>query len=101
MDVVQKIDELMKEHNWSSYKLSAKSGLSTSTLSNLHTRNTTPSIPTLEAICKAFGITLSQFFQDETSTVHLNDEQLEFFNKWVTLTKEQKKILNDIIKEFK
>lgn len=101
MDVIKRIDELMKERNWSDYKLSIKSGLSSSTIANIHRRNTVPSIPTLEAICDAFGITLAQFFEDETSTVSLNEEQMEFFNSWLHLTKEQKNLLQDLIKEFK
>lgn len=63
MDVNGRIRQLMKERSWSEYRLAKMSGLSASTLSNLFTRNTTPSIGTLEAICKGFGITLGQFLQ--------------------------------------
>ena len=83
IDPIKKIDDLMKEHNWSDYKLSVESGLSTSTIANIHRRNTIPSIPTLEAICSAFGITLSQFFQEDGRFVELSDEQLVFFKKMV------------------
>ncbi len=102
MDVIKRIDELMQERNWTDYKLSIESGLSSSTIANMHRRNTTPSIATLETICSAFGITLSQFFTDSDSNyVHLNDEQLDFFNRWMTLTTAQKQIVYELIKEFK
>ena len=101
MDVIKRIDFLMKERNWSDYKLAAESGLSSSTIANIHRRNTVPSIATLDAICSAFGITLAQFFTEETSTVQLNKEQQNLFNIWVTLTEHQKQIIYSLIKELK
>jgi len=103
MDVIKRIDTLMEERQWSDYRLSLESGLSSSTIANIHRRNTVPSIITLEAICDAFGITMAQFFS-ETEThahVHLSDEQREMFDDWISLTREQKDILAATIKEFK
>jgi transcriptional regulator with XRE-family HTH domain len=101
MDVIKRIDMLMKERNWSDYKLSVKSGLSSSTIANIHRRHTVPSIPTLEAICDAFGITLSQFFNENYSSVELNEEQQEMFRAWLSLTENQKKIISSLINELK
>ena len=101
MDVIQRIDTLMKERNWSDYKLSAQSGLSSSTIANIHRRNTIPSISTLESICSAFGITLAQFFMEDGCTVQLNSEQWELFNRWVSLTDNQKELIYRLIKEMK
>lgn len=56
-------------------------------------RNNDPSIGTLEDICGAFGITLSQFFANEGELVALNNEQVEMLEKWSTLTSEQKNAL--------
>lgn len=102
MDAIKRIDQLMAERNWTDYRLSMESGLSSSTIANIHRRNTIPSIATLEAICHAFGISLSQFFADENNNiVQLNDEQFAFFKKWTTLTNAQKEILYELINEFK
>ncbi|MGE9940510.1 helix-turn-helix domain-containing protein [Bariatricus sp. SGI.161] len=101
MDVIKRIDELMKERQWSDYKLAIESGLSSSTIANIHRRNTVPSISTLEAICSAFGITLAQFFSENTLNVQLNTEQIELFNLWICLTENQKLIIYDLIKEMK
>lgn len=101
MDVIKRIDELMKERNWSNYKLSVESGLSTSTLANIHRRNTTPSIATLESICSAFGITLAQFFTEDSYTVQLNSEQRDLFHRWVSLTDNQKELIYKLIQEMK
>ena len=101
MDVIGRIDSLMADRNWSDYRLSLESGLSASTIANIHRRNTLPSIPTLEAICNAFGITLSQFFAEDLNIVQLNKEQKEFYNKWISLSNHQKEILDELIKEMK
>lgn len=101
MDVIKKIDELMKERGWSDYKLAIKSGISSSTIANMHRRNTVPSISTLESICSAFGITLSQFFSDDEFTVQLTSEQLDLFNRWIYLTENQKQLIYELIKEMK
>lgn len=101
MDVIKRIDNLMKERQWSDYKLALESGLSTSTIANIHRRNTIPSITTLEAICSAFGITLAQFFSDDDSKVKLNEEQKELFNCWLGLSNHQKQLIYDLIKEMR
>lgn len=100
MDINEKIKQLMKERNWTEYRLAKESGLSQSTISNLFKRNTVPSITTLEYICKGIGITLAQFFS-EGNMVELNDEQQELFRLWVYLTAEQKKLIIGIIKNMK
>lgn len=101
MDVIKRIDQLMQERGWTDYRLSVASGLSTSTIANIHRRNTLPSIPTLEAICNAFGISLAQFFTEDTYSVQLSREQMDFFNRWLSLTDTQKKIFEDLISEMK
>ena len=101
MDVIQRIDDIMKERGWSYYKLLIESGLSSSTITNIYRRNTVPSITTLEAICNAFGITLSQFFAEEEDFVQLSPEQKEMFDNWLCLSENQKKIVAEIIEEFK
>lgn len=101
MDVIQRINNLMQERNWSSYRLAVESGLSSSTIANIFRRNTVPSIVTLEAICTALGISMSQFFADSNQLVELSPEQLEFFNIWLNLTKHQKELLYDLAKEMK
>jgi transcriptional regulator with XRE-family HTH domain len=100
MDTNERIRQLIDERQWSEYRLAKESGLSQSTITNLFKRNTVPSIATLESICKGFGITLSQFFC-EGNMIELSVEQKKLFDKWVTLTKEQKRILFDLIENMK
>ena len=83
MDIQKKIKEMMKERGWTDYRLCKESGLSASTIANMFNRNNLPTIPTLEAICMAFGITMSQFFS-ESEMLSLTEEQrkllLKFFD---------------------
>lgn len=101
MDVIKRITELTEARGWSHYKLASKSGLSMSTIANIYRRNTVPSLTTLETICNAFGITLSQFFAEDINAVPLTPEQKEFFDMWSNLTPSQKELIQNIIKEFK
>ena len=100
MDAKARIRQLLQERNWTEYRLSKESGLAQSTIANIFKRNTEPTIPTLEAICNGFGITLGQFFS-AGSTVELLPEQKELFDQWVTLSAEQKKVLLDLIRNMK
>jgi transcriptional regulator with XRE-family HTH domain len=95
-----RIQQLMDERDWTEYRLAKESKLSQSTIANLFKRNTTPSVTTLEAICGGFGITLAQFFS-EGNIVELSDEQKELFDRWVSLTAEQKQLLFELIRQLK
>lgn len=100
MDAKARIKELMAERNWSEYRLAIASGLSQSTVANIFNRNTTPSVATLESICAGFGITLAQFFA-EGDMVELTEEQKDMFSAWSSLSKDQKEVLNQLIRVMK
>ncbi len=97
MDTLSRLRQLLDERGWTAYRLAKESGLSESTLANIFKRNTVPSISTLEAVCVAFGISLSQFFADG-DMVELTPELKELFDNWVTLTPEQKQAALQMIR---
>ena len=96
MDVQKRIKQLMEERNWTDYRLAKEASLSHSTVTNMFNRNNAPTLPTLEAVCQAFGITLAQFFA-EGEEVQLTEDQQILFSKWSTLTDRQKQILLDLM----
>ena len=96
MDTLQRLQQLLKERNWTVYRLAVNCDMPQSTINNIFNRNTVPSIPTLETICKGFGITLSQFFA-ENEMVELSPELKELFDGWLTLTPEQKAAITQLI----
>ena len=101
MNAQKRIKQLMEERGWTDYRLAKEANLSHSTITNLFKRNNAPSLPTLEVICRAFGITLSQFFAEGGEAVEMTDEQRELFTKWSVLTEQQKKILLDFLNTLK
>lgn len=96
----EKIRQIMNVRGWSEYRLAKESGVPQSTISNIFNRNYQPSISSLELICNSFGITLSQFFADG-NFVELTDEQYEFFQRWAALDPEQKRLIDELIAQFK
>ena len=100
MDTLERIKYHMQIRNWSEYRLAKESGLSQSTIANLFMRNTLPSIPTLEIICGAFGITLSQFFISNEQTALLSEEQNELLKAWSVLSENKRIALMNLIKEL-
>ena len=99
MDTLGRLHQLLAERQWTEYRLARKSGLSDSTIKNIFKRNSLPSIDTLEAICKAFGITLSQFFA-EGEMVELTPDIQALFMGWATLTPEQKQAVLTMVNAF-
>ncbi len=98
MKILEKIDKLRKARGWSINNLAMEAMLTQSTLNNLYARKTDPKISTLQAICNAFGITLSEFFAkdvDEQSASSID----ELLNKKIQrLSTAQKSALLDFLK---
>lgn len=73
MDTLDTITQLRDERGCSNYRIAIESNISQTTLLNLYNRNAFLNIPTLESICKGFGIILSQFFAEVKEAVELNN----------------------------
>lgn len=65
--VLNRIKDLMREKNWTLYRLAKESEISCSTLRYTICYDHTPSMSTLFSICKGFRITLSEFFSESRS----------------------------------
>ena len=85
IDVLERITELREQKNWTEYQLAERSGLTQSTISSWYRKNILPTLPSLERICIAFGIYISQFFDDNSNEITLiNSKQkqlLEYASK--------------------
>jgi len=100
MDIQERIRQLMVARGWSEYRLAKEADLPQSTISHLFKRNNAPTYPTVYAICRAFGLTMAQFFAEEGEAVALTPDQWELLQLWGTLTKEQRQIVLSTIKQF-
>ena len=75
MDILGKIRRLQEERGWSENHLAEQAHLSQSTINSLYRKGNVPTIPTLEAICRAFGMTISQFLAEDSLPPDLTGEQ--------------------------
>ena len=91
--IADKITSLCEKRDISKYRLSQLSGISQSSLGRIMAQENLPSLITLEKICTALGVTLSQFFQEGNSE-NLTEEQKEVLKIWNDLsTNEQETVM--------
>ncbi len=101
MNVLEKIKKMRDERGWSTYKLAYESGLTQSTLSNMFARKTCPTVETLEKICEAFGISLSEFFDENDKIVHVSKAEQELLNKYRALSDKEKEIVKSMFEALR
>lgn len=100
MTTLDRIKFLMQERGWSQGQLAKMAGLPRSTVTNMFRRETEPSLTSLIAIGKAFGLTPMQVLSMGNTMVELTPEQQEFFMDWAALTGEQKQIVAEVVRQF-
>ena len=99
MDIVRKIDQLRYKKGWSFYKLSMETGLSKQVLSKWISGKSVPSLPALEAVCDAFGITLANLFAEE-GMVEVTPELKPILDNWTLLSKTEQESIKLIIDNY-
>ena len=77
--IADNITSLCEKRDISKYRLSQLSGISQSSLGRIMAQENLPSLITLEKICTALGVTLSQFFQEGNSE-NLTEKVLGIWN---------------------
>ena len=96
-DILEIIKQNRETRGWSEYQLAERSGLPQSTISSWYKKSMTPSFASLEKICDAFGVILSQFFAEKDACVSLTPAQREMLNKWNCLTSAQQAALTALM----
>ena len=96
-DILSVISEYREERGWTEYQLAEHSGLPQSTISSWYRKNMVPTIPSLEKICTAFGITLSQLFAAGDTPVSLTDSQQKLLARWSRLSEDQQAVVFALI----
>lgn len=99
-DILATITKYRQDRGWTEYQLAERSGLPQSTISSWYRKNMIPTVPSLEKICMAFGITLSQLFAEEENTVSLTDTQKKLLESWSRLTEEQQAAVFTLIERI-
>ena len=88
-DILSVIAAYREDRGWTEYQLAERSGLPQSTISSWYRKNLVPSIPSLEKICQAFGITLAQFFSTDETSFSLTPVQRTLLEEAGRLSEEQ------------
>ena len=96
-DILATITEYREARGWTEYQLAERSGLPQSTISSWYRKNMVPTIPSLEKICAACGITLSQLFAEGNAPVSLTDSQQELLARWSRLTADHQAVVFALI----
>lgn len=95
IDVKAKISFLMEVNGWSEYELSKRSGIHRSTIASIARGKNSPRVDTLNEICEAFGISISDFLKEELNEID------EIVSKYRRLGEKQKLIVRNIFELLK
>ncbi len=98
VDILKKINKLRIDRGWSIYRLSEEADLPQSTITNMFNRGTLPSLNTLESICSAFGLSLSEFFSDEDQNDEIGYTKEQVSELYDALLPSNKKLVLELIK---
>lgn len=96
-DILTAITKYREARGWTEYQLAERSGLPQSTISSWYRKNMIPTIPSLEKICTAFGITLSQLFAEGSTPVSLTESQQKLLERWSRLSEAQQSVVFDLL----
>lgn len=97
MNVLKKINSMRLERGWSVYRLSVEADLPQSTMINMFNRETLPSLTTLESLCRAFGVSLSEFFREDGKPKPREEEAERLYR---SLTDRQADLILSLMREF-
>lgn len=87
------IAEERQKRGWTEYQLAEKSGLPQSTISSWYRKSMVPTVPSLEKICAAFGITLPQLFAAGQEPVPLTEPQRRLLTAFAKCSEQQQAAL--------
>ena len=99
-NVLGHINRICEKYGWTYYRLAQEADIPYSTITNMAKRNTIPSIPTLERICFAFGITLADFFAPTKSTEDIDYSYQRFSLYWSKLAEQDREMLIELAKRL-
>ena len=97
MDLIARINELLEQRGWSKYRLAKEANLSQTTITSMISRGNKPTVSTIESCCKAFGITMAEFFNADTQNKEFTLEERRLISDWRNLSPEMKMVVQQMI----
>ena len=99
--IADRLVDLCEKRGLTKYRLAQLTGMSQTAIGSIISKESIPTIPTLEKLCSAFGITLAQFFSNEESHPNLTETQREILMIWDSLDVEERKVFMTMIRGLK
>ncbi len=99
MTLGKRLKELREKHQLTQYRLAKLSGVSQSHISEIESGDKEPTTGTLMKICSAMGLTLAEFFAEETPSLPPDLRQL--LKEAESLTPGQRQKLIEFLKSIK
>lgn len=99
-DILTTITTYREQRGWTEYQLAEESGLPQSTISSWYRKKMIPTVLSLEKICTAFGITLSQLFAEGDEPVSLTASQRKLLENWSKLDEERQAVVFALIEKM-
>ncbi|AKX95668.1 transcriptional regulator [Moorella thermoacetica] len=99
MTLGNRLKELREKHHLTQYRLAKLSGVSQSHISEIESGDKEPTTGTLMKICSAMGLTLAEFFTEETPS--LPPDLRQILKEAESLTPGQRQKLIEFLKSIK
>jgi len=99
-DILKTITEYRESRGWTEYQLAERSDLPQSTISTWYRKNMVPTVSSLEKVCGAFGITLSQLFAEGDELVALTESQKKLLECWSRLDGDKQEAIFNLIEKM-
>ncbi len=97
MTILEKIEEMNAARGWSTYELCKRANIAEGTLYSCKRRERNPSNDVLEKICRAYGITLYQFYHDMGGDSNFTEDQQIVLTKFSLLEDREKETVVNLI----
>ena len=95
--IADNIIALCKKRDMSKYRLSQLTGISQSSIGKIIAKESLPTMPTVEKICDALGVTMAQFFAGMDVPVSLSESQQVFYI-WNNLDEKEQNVVIQMLR---
>lgn len=100
-ELVDVIDKLRVEKNYSIYEMASRSAVSINTIKHLYKKKSFPSIKTIYNICNSFDIPMWLFFYQIEDKPSLASDSIFLVENYKKLSDKSKQLLTELSKNLK
>ncbi|MDO4179608.1 MAG: helix-turn-helix transcriptional regulator [Phascolarctobacterium sp.] len=87
---IRRISDYLALRNISRNDLARLAGISTGALREIMQGKNVPTVATVEKLCKALNISVSQFFDTDDAFHDLTEDQVKLLDLWTSFSEEQR-----------